>query len=238
VVIIWRENQGGGSPSVNYKTMSEAFAPRVEKVVINPKKLKKVKITGVDISADEKLRLKEEMNVNILEDEDYVIVDVLNNGEKLSVTKASDSDAIISETFQINTNKLSKTILLEAATKTTQKEVNDKPTSSTSSSTSGYNWSGLFILGLFVVPLIGGGVAYLMNIFFPQLSSTSTSGEPLWKIEDRVRECYKVANPSKLNDVSKIVKKYGKKPEKLYRQLDSKYNQFSECSIEQLTGRR
>lgn len=215
--------------------MSEASAPRVEKVVINPKKLKKVKITGVDISADEKLRLKEEMNVNILEDEDYVIVDVLNNGEKLSVTKASDSDAVISETFQINTNKLSKTILLEAATKTTKKEVNDKPTSS---STSGYNWSGLFILGLFVVPLIGGGVAYLMNIFFPQLSSTSTSGEPLWKIEDRVRECYKVANPSKLNDVSKIVQKYAKKPEKLYRQLDSKYNQFGECSIEQLTGRR
>ena len=116
--------------------MSESAVPRVEKVTINPKKLKKVKISGFDISEDEKLRLKEEMNVNILEDEDYVIIDVLNNGEKLSVTKASESDAIISETFEINTNKLSKTILLEAAiTKTNKKvEVDNKPANNTSTS--------------------------------------------------------------------------------------------------------
>ena len=216
--------------------MSESVASRVEKVVINPKKLKKVKISGVDISEDEKLRLKQEMNVNIIEDEDYIIVDVLNNGEKLTVTKASESDAIISETFEINTNKLSKTKLLEAATTKTNKKVEE--VDKLVSNTSVYNWSGIFILSLFVVPLIGGICVFLMNTFYPQSTFTSAAGEPLWKIEDRVRECYKVANPSKLNDVHKFVSKYGKTPEKLYRQLDSKYSQHVECTIEHLSGRR
>lgn len=217
--------------------MSESAAPRVEKVIINPKKLKKVKITGVDISEDEKLRLLKEMNVNIVEDEDYIIVDVLNNGEKLTVTKANDSDAIISETFEINTNKLSKTKLLEAATMKTNKKVEDgdKPVSKTPP---GYNWSGIFILGLFVIPLVGGVCIFLMNTFYPQSTFTGAAGEPLWKIEDRVRECYKVANPSKLDEVHKFVNKYAKTPKRLYAQLDSKYSEHIECTMEHLSGRR
>jgi hypothetical protein len=48
-------------------------------------------------------------------------------------------------------------------------------------------------------------------------------------VRDRVRKCYEVANPSKLNEVDKIVEKYKGREHALFAQLRAKYAKYREC---------
>lgn len=48
-------------------------------------------------------------------------------------------------------------------------------------------------------------------------------------VRDRVTKCYEAANPSKLNEVDKIVEKYKGREHALFAQLRSKYGKHPEC---------
>ena len=49
------------------------------------------------------------------------------------------------------------------------------------------------------------------------------------RIRERVVKCYEAANPKKMSEIDKFIKKYKGKEYALFAQLRSKYEKYPEC---------
>ncbi len=49
------------------------------------------------------------------------------------------------------------------------------------------------------------------------------------RIRERVVKCYEAANPQKMSEIDKFIKKYKGKEYSLFAQLRNKYEKYPEC---------
>lgn len=73
-------------------------------------------------------------------------------------------------------------------------------------------WTGIFLIGLFVVPTLLGVAMYIYDIVYPQNAKMRDIRNPLVR-------CYSAANPSKLSEIDYLLKKYEGKEHRLYDQV-------------------
>lgn len=109
----------------------------------------------------------------------------------------------------------------------------------------GWNYTAIFFMILFILP---GFVAvvlqvrsdcvvctcfYTFNIFLNEYLQGYDMMYPEAKaqriVRERVIKCYEAANPTKLNEVDKIIEKYKGREHALFAQLRSKYAKHPEC---------
>ena len=50
------------------------------------------------------------------------------------------------------------------------------------------------------------------------------------RIRERVTQCYEAANPTKISEVDKFIKKYKGREHVLFAQLRTKYQKYPECN--------
>jgi hypothetical protein len=73
-------------------------------------------------------------------------------------------------------------------------------------------WTGIFLIGLFVVPTVLGVAMYIYDMVFPQDAKMRDLRNPLVR-------CYSAANPDKLSEIDYLLKKYEGKEHRLYDQV-------------------
>lgn len=61
-----------------------------------------------------------------------------------------------------------------------------------------------------------------MDFFYPEAANER-------KVKERVMKCYEAANPTKISEVDKFIKRYKGKEHVLFAQLRNKYEKFPEC---------
>lgn len=89
----------------------------------------------------------------------------------------------------------------------------------------GLNWSGILLLAMFCIPMIVAGVLSVMDYLDPEGARVRQTRQPLEK-------CYNAANPSKVDEIDYIMKKYQGREQRLFAQLRTKYGEkHPECQI-------
>lgn len=86
----------------------------------------------------------------------------------------------------------------------------------------GYNFSAIIILMMFVIPSVAAIVIQVMDFMYPEAKTERI-------VRDRVISCYEAANPTKLSEVDRFVKRYKGKEHVLFAQLKAKYPKVPEC---------
>eukprot|EP01038_Epipyxis_sp_PR26KG_P013179 gene13179-17657_t len=124
------------------------------------------------------------------------------NNKRNKQTKRKDDDDEDDDEVEVKPTKGSK--------KTTEKESN------------GLNWTAIFIMMLFALPVLLAGVIQATDYFYPEAARER-------QLKERVLKCYESANPSKLAEVDKFVQRYKGREEVLFAQLRNKYPKHPEC---------
>ena len=73
-------------------------------------------------------------------------------------------------------------------------------------------WSGIFLIGLFVIPGLLGAFMFAFDYIFPEDAK-------MRKLKNPLVRCYSAANPSKLSEIDHLLKKYEGKEGRLYDQV-------------------
>ena len=73
-------------------------------------------------------------------------------------------------------------------------------------------WSGIFLIGLFVIPTVFGVLMFAYDYVYPESARVRELRNPLVR-------CYSAANPSKVNDIDHLLEKYKGNEHRLYDQV-------------------
>lgn len=92
-----------------------------------------------------------------------------------------------------------------------------------------YNWSAIFILLLFTIPPLFVGIVHVYDMMYPEEAKARKTNEALQTVKQRVIDCYAVANPKKLSEVDKFMKKYKNNLRLLQVRLAEQYGKYEEC---------
>ena len=87
-----------------------------------------------------------------------------------------------------------------------------------------YNWSAIGILIMFAVPLLVMGFIHVTEMIWPPDQNQVIARKILVN-------CYTIADPSKLNNVDSLLRKYEGREPKLLARIADKYPDTPECSI-------
>lgn len=126
-----------------------------------------------------------------------------------SVFVESDEE-VIEEVYSSGTMKKNKRVKEHSTPKTPK--------------TDGYNYTGIGILLLFIVPALltmGGSV---LDYLYPEQAQERM-------IRNRLVNCYTEVAPEKLGSIDSFMKKYKGREMKLLQNLELKYPKVSECAF-------
>ena len=87
----------------------------------------------------------------------------------------------------------------------------------------GWNYAAIVIMLMFILPGFIAVVLQGIDMMYPEAKAERI-------VRDRVTRCYEAANPSKVHEVDKIVKKYKGRDRALFAQLRNKYEKYPECN--------
>ena len=125
-----------------------------------------------------------------------------------SVFIDSDDDEVI-EVYTTGKRKKTKRVKEYSKPKSTQE---------------GFNYTGIGLLLLFIIPAMLTMTGAIMDYYYPEAAAERM-------VRNRVVNCYTAAAPDKLDSIDSFMKKYKGRESKLLQNLELKYPKISECAF-------
>ena len=104
-----------------------------------------------------------------------------------------------------------------------EETVENEGTNQPAAKKKGWNYAAIVIMLMFILPGFIAVVLQGIDMMYPEAKAERI-------VRDRVTRCYEAANPSKVHEVDKIVKKYKGRDRALFAQLRNKYEKYPECN--------